>query len=81
MISCEHYDYIELACMHGYTLKLTLDSGTILLGKAMNTNRNEQSDECIKMKIDKMDVLIVLNSISTMEVLNNHAQFKFVNFK
>ncbi|MEO9944655.1 MAG: Rho-binding antiterminator [Paraglaciecola sp.] len=81
MISCEYYDYIEVACMYGYTIRLTLKSGASVLGTAVDTSRNEQSDECIKMKVDDNHMLVTLNSITTMHVLDNYAQFKVVNFK
>ncbi len=80
MISCEQYDYIEVACMYNYKLKLNLKSGAEIYGVAIDTARNDQSEECIKIKIDDQYRLIILDSISYMQVLDVNASFASVRF-
>ena len=80
MISCEQYDYVEIACMYNYPIKLILKSGCELKGIAYDTQRNEIREECLKLKADKTEHLIVLDTISRMEVLVENPHFRAVNF-
>tara|TARA_R110000868_G_scaffold79179_1_gene225440 strand:- start:258 stop:503 length:246 start_codon:yes stop_codon:yes gene_type:complete len=81
MISCEQHDYIEIVCIYNYRVKLTLDSGTELEGAALDTGRNKNSEECIKIRDGSADNLVALDSITKMEVLVENPHFKIVNFK
>lgn len=81
MLSCQHYDYVEIACMYHFPIKLLLKSGSELTGVAIDTQRNESRDECLKLKTDdKSEQLVVLDTISTMQVLVENPHFKMVNF-
>ena len=80
MISCEKYDYIEIACMYRYLIKLKMKSGDILTGLALDTARNEFRQECLKLNLDSREELVVLDDISVLEVCVNNPHFKSVNF-
>ena len=67
MLSCQQYDYIEIACMYHYPVKLTMKSGTIVQAKALDTARNEDRQECIKVLIDENEKLIIAFS----HIVNN----------
>ncbi|WNC68626.1 Rho-binding antiterminator [Thalassotalea nanhaiensis] len=81
MISCEQHDYVEIACMYNYLIKLSLNSGDELEGIALDVKRNVNREECVKVKVDNTDVLVVLDSVSKMEVLVDNPHFKVVIFK
>lgn len=81
MISCEHHDYIEIACLYNYRVRLLLDSGAELEGTAVDTGRNQSNDECIKVRVGNADNLVVLDSITSMEVLVENPHFNRVTFK
>ncbi len=76
MISCNQHDYIEIVCMYHYPIKLTLKSGDIIEGIALDTQRNDQRDECIKIDIEGVEQLVVLDEIKILEVMveNPHLQ-------
>lgn len=76
MISCNQHDYIEIVCMYHYPIKLTLKSGDIIEGIAVDTQRNDQRDECIKIDIEGVGQLVVLEEIKMLEVMaeNPHIQ-------
>ncbi|HCS65220.1 MAG TPA: transcriptional regulator [Cellvibrio sp.] len=76
MISCNQHDYIEIVCMYHYPIKLTLRSGDIIQGVALDTQRNKQRDECIKIDIEGVKQLVVLEEIKILEVMvvNPHLQ-------
>lgn len=81
MISCNQHDYIEIVCMYHYPIKLTLTSGDIVEGIAQDTQRNDQRDECIKIEIEGVERLVVLEEIKTMEVLVANPHLQKVTFE
>ncbi len=76
MISCHQYDYIEIVCLYHYPLKLTLKSGQIIEGIALDTARNSAREECIKVDDKGTTVYIVLSDITllSVDVENPHIQ-------
>lgn len=80
MISCEHYDTIEIVCMYHYPIKIRLKTGKILEGVAIDTGRNSGREECIKMNIDSVESYIVLDTISTLEVTIKNPHFGSISF-
>ena len=81
MISCNDYDYIEIACMHQFPIKITLKSGEIIECKALDTQRNEAREECIRVSLDSTETNIVLDAISRLEVTIENPHFKEVSFE
>lgn len=80
MISCNQHDYIEIVCMYHYPIKLTLKSGDIIEGVALDTHRNDQRDECIKIDIEGVEKLVVLEEIKMLEVMVENPHLQKVTF-
>ncbi|TFH90886.1 Rho-binding antiterminator [Vibrio ouci] len=80
MISCSDYDYIEIVCMHRYPVRLTFKDGESLEGKALDTARNEDQQECIKLVVDSIEQLVVLDTLSKLEVLVDNPHFQVKTF-
>ncbi len=80
MISCNQHDYIEIVCMYHYPIKLTLKSGDIIEGIALDTQRNDQRDECIKIDIEGFEKLVVLEEIKMLEVMVENPHLQKVTF-
>jgi len=80
MISCGDYDYIEIACMHAYVIELHLLNGSIISGKALDTQRNPLKQECIKIHSQGSDMLVVLDDVKSMTVQTKNPSFSHVNF-
>jgi Rho-binding antiterminator len=80
MISCAHYDYIEIACLYRYAIRLTLKSGAIIEGIALDTARNVSLEECIKIKTNQTESLVILDQIVTLEALINNPHFQIISF-
>ena len=72
MISCQLYDYIEMACTYQYPICLTLTSGEIIHCVAKDTSLNNEREECIKVAVDGADLLVVLDKIMKMEANADH---------
>lgn len=81
MISCNQHDYIEIVCMYHYPIKLTLKSGDIIEGIALDTQRNDQRDECIKIAMECVEQLVVLEEIKILEVSVENPHLQKVTFK
>ena len=81
MISCSDYDYIEIVCMHRYPVKLTLHSGEQVEGVALDTQRNQEKDECIKLSVAGQEQLVVLTELADLEVCVDNPHFKQKFFK
>ena len=80
MISCDQYDYIEIVCTFQYPIKVTMKLGDVVECVALDTARNENKEECIKVNLNGADSLIVLDDISVMEVCVENPHFKIVSF-
>ena len=80
MIDCNHYDYVEIVCLFHYPVRLTLDSGDTIEGVALDTQRNDSCQECIKIQVDKRECLVLLDSLIKLEVLVTNPHFQLVNF-
>lgn len=80
MMSCEHYDYIEIACMNQYPIKLTLKDGIELTGQALDTGLNAERQECIKVNVQSQEKMVTLHSISSLEVTIKNPHFQLIKF-
>ncbi|MEZ8826065.1 Rho-binding antiterminator [Vibrio amylolyticus] len=80
MISCSDYDYIEIVCMFHYPVKLTLKSNAVVEGKALDTQRNDDRVECIKLKTETEETLVVLDGIHRLEVTIENPHFRTFTF-
>jgi Rho-binding antiterminator len=78
MISCSNYDYIEIVCLYRYSVRLQLQSGEVLEGTALDTARNQERQECIKIQVNESEQLVQLDTIAYLEVTaeNPHIQGK-----
>lgn len=79
-ISCDLHDYLELACMHNYQVRLTLKNHEVLEGKALNTLTTTEKQEYLIVGIGHEQSQIELNHLKKMEVLTPNAKFKEVSF-
>lgn len=81
MISCDQHDYIEIACTFQYPLKVTLTSGIVFECVALDTQLNENREECIQVDMNGAESLVVLENISVLEVCVDNPHFHRVAFK
>ena len=80
MMSCEHHDYIEIACMHHYPIKLTFKGGVEITGQACDTGFNDERQECIKIKDHQGEKLVPLDDVTSIEIMKENPHFKIVRF-
>ncbi len=80
MISCSNYDYIEIACLYHYPIKLTMTSGETIECTALDTQRNESREECIKVVVNGKERLVELDNIAKLQVCVENPHFNAVSF-
>lgn len=80
MISCDQYDYIEIVCMYRYPIILTLKSGETLACTALDTQRNDAREECIKVLANDQEQLVVLDQLAKLRVTIENPHFQEVTF-
>jgi Rho-binding antiterminator len=86
-ISCDNYDYIEIACLYAYELKLQLVSDETLFGRAVTTGIDENKQEFMLIechpeneKKPAKDLEVPLNQLKSLHVLSPNARFQEVIF-
>jgi Rho-binding antiterminator len=79
-ISCERHDYLEIACMYGYRLILTLKDYQTIDGKAIDTITAAEKREYLVINDGREQWQIELNQLAKMRVLTPNANFKEVSF-
>ncbi|MDH5552691.1 MAG: Rho-binding antiterminator [Nitrosomonas sp.] len=78
-IACELHDFIEVACMYGYQVQLTLKDGQVIEGKAVDITTSKEKREYLIINHDQ-EQQVELTQLTKLVVLTPNAQFKEVNF-
>lgn len=79
-ISCELHDYLEIACLYGYHVKLTLKDHRIIEGKAIDVLTTAEKREYLIIDNGREQRQIESNQLRKMQVLTPNAKFKEVTF-
>jgi len=74
MISCDSHDYVEIACMMRYQVRLHRVDGQVLVGEAVDI-RSRSGDERLMLATGEA---IPLVDIREMEVLSKPSYFERV---
>ena len=80
MISCANHDYVEIACMYGFEVKLVLRNGQLVQGKAIQTANNDNREECIHLETELGNEEVVLEQIVLMEAVTKNPHFEKIDF-
>ncbi len=79
-ISCELHDFVEVACMYGYQLKLILKDQQTLEGKAIDIVNSADKGECLVIVNNDTKQQIALTQLAKMVVTTPNAKFSEVIF-
>ena len=80
MLTCHQYDYIEIVCMYHYPVKISLKSGGIIEGVAIDTVRDQKKQECIKIDNNGQELAIVLDHMVSLLVMVDNPHLQQINF-
>lgn len=78
-IACELHDYLEIACLYHYQVKLTLKDHSTLEGKAIDTLTTAEKREYLLLD-NGQEQRIELNQLKKLTVLTPNAAFSEVVF-
>jgi Rho-binding antiterminator len=79
-INCELHDFLEIACLYGYRVKLTLKDQKIIEGKALDVLTTTEKREYLIIDNGREQQQIEFNQLRKMQVLTPNALFKEVFF-
>ena len=80
MLSCELHDYIEIACLYHFEVKLELRNNENIQGIAETTGTSVDKREWIVLKIDDLNQKLDLTDIASMQAITANQHFDKVNF-
>ena len=75
MIPCEHYDYLELACLRGYQLKIELIDGTQYQGQAITTQTRADKTEWLVIQQQQNKQSLRLDDIVAITPVDANNEF------
>lgn len=78
MLSCQIYDYLEIACIYRYRVRLTPKEGEPVEGTALDTRRNGEK-ECLLLRTETGETLVPLETLHRMEALQANPHFSTVD--
>ncbi|MFZ8201477.1 Rho-binding antiterminator [Alteromonas portus] len=82
-ISCQLYDYIEIACMYNLEVSAKLKGGETKSGRALTTiidKRSRTPTECVQILINGAVQNIALNEIAQLHAITDNPHFSSVSF-
>jgi Rho-binding antiterminator len=79
-IACDVHDYVEVACLFGYDLRLQLRDGSIVMGKAMTTITRPDKTEVLQLRQGDSLANIPLHEAVHADVLTPNARFDQIEF-
>ena len=80
IISCALHDYIEIACVYAYQVKLQLKNGHSIEGKVVDLVTSPEKREYLLIE-GQRQIKIELIEIKELQVLTPHAKFQKVAFR
>ncbi|KPN76719.1 MULTISPECIES: Rho-binding antiterminator [Shewanella] len=75
MIPCAHYDYLELACLRSYWLKIELQDGSQCQARAITTQTHADKTEWLVVEHQAGQQILRLDSIIAITPTDPHASF------
>lgn len=79
-ISCDLHDYLEIACIYHYELKVTLRNGTSLVGIARTTLTLPSKEEVLQLDTHSEVTDVFMHELAQVDVLTARAKFQTLSF-
>lgn len=74
-LSCDLYDYLEIACMHHYQLRIELVGGGELTAQALTTRTESSKEEFFIVRNEQGEQQLRLDRLLAITPLNHGASF------
>lgn len=79
-LDCELHDYIEIACLFQYRVRLTLSDRRVYEGRAITTSARE-GEEYLVLRVAGEALRLPIHQLAHMSVLTHPARFSDVTFR
>ncbi|MDP4489169.1 MULTISPECIES: Rho-binding antiterminator [Pseudoalteromonas] len=80
MLSCQQYDYIELACLKRLAVTIEMKGGEVVRGSCENT-AIVGKQECLVLERENQTVTVVLAEIASISADTNNPYFARLRFQ
>ncbi|GLK89000.1 Rho-binding antiterminator [Pseudomonas turukhanskensis] len=74
-LSCDLYDYLEMACLYQYRLLIEMVEGGQFEARALDTRTNAQKEEYLQVLVDDEKVELRIDRLLAITPLNEKAKF------
>ena len=74
-IDCVHYEYLEMACLYRYDVRIETRDGFSVEGVMMDIRIDANRDEFLVLRAEDREFLVRLSAVSRLEPLGDEAQF------
>ncbi len=81
MISCQTHDYLEIACLYGFAVRIRLHSDELIEGKAITTETSADKREWLIVEQHSERISIELQQIKSMQALSPNPHFDLITFE
>lgn len=80
MLSCQQYDYIELACLKRLKVTIEMKDGDVVRGRCENTVVVDKQ-ECLVLEQESQAVTVVLAEITSISADTDNPYFTTLRFQ
>ncbi|KKA07096.1 transcriptional antiterminator [Pseudomonas ogarae] len=77
-LHCDLHDYLEIACLYGYTLDIELTDGQRLTARAITTRTSSTQEEFFEVETTDGRLEIRLDQLLAITPLDSNARFERV---
>ena len=74
-IDCIHYDYLEMACLYRYDVRVQTRDGFTVEGAAVDIRMDGNRDEFLILRAEDREYLVRLSAVARLEPLRDDARF------
>ncbi|MEN0105556.1 MAG: Rho-binding antiterminator [Pseudomonas sp.] len=74
-LDCDLYDYLEIACMHGYTLQVELVDGPGFVARALTTRTTASKEEWLELQGADGRCEVRIDQLAAITPLDANASF------
>lgn len=74
-LDCDLHDYVEIACLHGYRLRVELIGGTVFEAKALTTRTAPSKEEFLVLQGDEATQEVRLDQLLAVTPCDPSASF------
>lgn len=74
-LSCDLYDYLEIACMHRYQLRIELVDGGEVIAQAVTTRTESSKEEFFVVHNEQGEQRLRLDRLLAITPINHGASF------